>query len=84
MTDATDETNLVGYLVKPPTAYQWRFYCWLKNQLLVDPNACETKDEAFFLGVRLAIALRTTHQASDDNQSSGREVGRPRTRRRNQ
>ena len=74
MAKTKEETSpdLSAYLEKEPTDLQARFAEWLKDEEIVgyDPSKAKNKEEAFNEGVRLAVALRMTFQASPENREA--------------
>ena len=54
---------------KPATDLQARFVPWLVEKTGYDPSN-SSPEEAFAEGVKLAVALRMTFQASDENKQA--------------
>lgn len=69
--EALDYTYANG---KPATPLQARFAEWLMGEEVgYDPEAEESKTDAFKEGVRYAVALRIPYQASDHNRAATAE-----------
>lgn len=70
MPEAEPEVDYPAYLNKPPTDLQERFPDFIIDKVGYDPQSAKTKDEAFRQGVRLAVALRMSFQASPENREA--------------